>query len=124
MKENDDERLAGLAMATKASSCVLWPCLLGPPSTLQSTHRQHVAIHIRMARSLLFLPTFYNFPREMLCANGPNLQKQFKHQRPLEMASRRGGGSSSLAVPQTLHHGQETRVAFEKKILVSIRCFA
>ena len=40
-----------------------------------------------MARSLWFLPTFYNFPREMLCASGPNLQKQFKHQRLLLLLS-------------------------------------
>ena len=81
----DDERKPSLA--TKGSVLCLFAWSPLGMAVLQCVWLYSSAVkqaYIRMmARSLWFLPTFYNFPREMLCASGPNLQKQFKHQRLL-----------------------------------------
>ena len=66
MKENEDGWLALLWLQKLLLVSFGLVCLV-PVESASAT------LYIRMARSLLFLPTFYNFPWEMLCANGPNL---------------------------------------------------
>ena len=78
----DDERKPSLATKGSVLCLFAWS-----PPWQQCVWLYSSEAYIRMARSLWFLPTFYNFPREMLCASGPNLQKQFKHQRLLLLLS-------------------------------------